>query len=121
VKISSRKLWLNVILFLQLIGEERDMEWKVTHFGSTVKPDAQILEKSKHVVDECFGTFLCPMIRHTLHIWKRLIEWPGQNGSCPPIPRLQSAHGWSNCEDLKVPGGFQRLQSSWECRLQHYV
>jgi hypothetical protein len=67
VKLSSGKLWLNVILFLQLIGEERDMERKVTHFGFTVKPDAQILEKSKHVVDECFGTFFCPMIRHTTY------------------------------------------------------
>ncbi len=68
VKLSSGKLWLNVILFLQLIGEDRghgtegDSLW--IH---TVKPDAQILEKSKHVVDECFGTFLCPMIRHTTY------------------------------------------------------
>jgi hypothetical protein len=68
VKLSSRKLWLNVILFLQLISEERDMEWKVTHFGFTANTNAQILEKSKHVLDECFGTFLCPMIGHTLHI-----------------------------------------------------
>ncbi len=68
VKLSSGKLWLNVILFMQLISEERDMERKVTHFGFTVKPDAQILEKRKHIVDECFGTFLCPMIRQTLHI-----------------------------------------------------
>jgi hypothetical protein len=45
VKLSSGKLWLNVILFLQLIGEERDMEWKVSTLDSQLSLMLKYLRK----------------------------------------------------------------------------